>query len=350
VQDGLYYLVMEYVDGAKTLEEYSKPQELLPIHFVLEVIYKIAKALDHAHRQGVTHRDIKPSNILLTHDNDVKITDYGVALINRDDYSQTQVDGVVGTPAYMSPEQISNDTVTYATDIYSLGVVAYQLLTGVNPFAGYNFQDVYKKVNYYPPPDLTGYRNDLPDGIAAVVKKMMQKDPDKRYRTALDVAADLSVVVDVLAPPEGETGLQDRFEIARSLAFFREFQDTEIWEFLRSFEWMNVPAGTSIIKEREIDDGFYVLAKGVVSVIRNGVVVERIQEGDCFGEMGYVSGARRSASVSAHTDASLIRVNARLIERASTECQNRFLKVFVKTLTGRLSDTTGKLTAGHSVV
>ncbi len=343
-EDHLCYLVMEYVEDAKTLNDFSRPDNLLPVNFVIEVIYKIAKALDHAHRQGVTHRDIKPSNILLTPQNDVKITDYGIALIKREDYSQTQVEGVViGTPSYMSPEQISNATVTYATDIFSLGVIAYQMLTGVNPFSGDNFQEIYQRVNNEQPKELAAYRSDLPEGIDIVVRKMLRKDVDRRYRTALDVAADLSVVVDVLAPTQGETGLQDRFEIARSLAFFREFSDTEIWEFLRSFEWTNVRAGEAIITEDEIDDGFYVLAKGVVSVTKADLVIERIQEGDCFGEMGYVSGARRTASVSAHTDVSLIRVNAKLIERASTECQNRFLKVLVKTLTGRLSETTAAL-------
>ncbi|MDH3714691.1 MAG: serine/threonine-protein kinase [Gammaproteobacteria bacterium] len=344
VENDMFYLVMEYVANARTLAEFARPDKLLPINFVIELIYKISKALDHAHRRGVTHRDIKPSNLLLTKDKDVKVTDYGIALINREDYSQTQVDGVViGTPAYMSPEQISTNTVTYATDVFSLGIVAYQLITGVNPFHGDNFQAIYKRINYEQQKPLSEYRSDLPEGIDIVVKKMLRKEVDQRYRTALDVAADLSVVVDVLTPTKGETGLQERFEIARGLAFFKEFEDAEIWEFLRSFEWKNVPRGTTIIKENEVDDGFFVLAKGVVGVTKNDMVIERIQEGNCFGEMGYVSGAKRSASITADSDVSMIRVNAQLIERASTECQNRFLKVFVKTLTGRLSETTTAL-------
>lgn len=191
-EDHLCYLVMEYVEDAKTLNDFSRPDNLLPVNFVIEVIYKIAKALDHAHRQGVTHRDIKPSNILLTPQNDVKITDYGIALIKREDYSQTQVEGVViGTPSYMSPEQISNATVTYATDIFSLGVIAYQMLTGVNPFSGDNFQEIYQRVNNEQPKELAAYRSDLPEGIDIVVRKMLRKEVDRRYRTALDVAADL---------------------------------------------------------------------------------------------------------------------------------------------------------------
>ncbi len=344
VEGDLFYLVMEYVEAARTLSEFGRPNTLLPINFVIELIYKISKALDHAHRQGVTHRDIKPSNLLLTKDDDVKVTDYGIALINREDYSQTQVDGVViGTPAYMSPEQISTNTVTYATDIFSLGVVAYQLISGVNPFHGDSFQEIYKKINYAQQAPLSQYRSDLPEGIEIVVKKMLRKEVDQRYRTALDVAADLSVVVDVLTPTSGETGLQERFEIARGLAFFKAFDDNEIWEFLRSFEWKTVPRGTTIIKENEVDDGFYVIAKGVVAVTKNNAVIERIQEGNCFGEMGYMAGAKRSASVTADSEVSMIRVNAQLIERASTECQNRFLKAFVKTLTGRLSETTAAL-------
>jgi serine/threonine protein kinase len=235
----------------------------------------------------------------------------------------------------MSPEQISTNTVTYATDVFSLGIVAYQLITGINPFNADNFQAIYKRVNYEQQKPLSEYRSDLPEGIDIVVKKMLRKEVDQRYRTALDVAADLSVVVDVLTPTKGETGLQERFEIARGLAFFKEFEDAEIWEFLRSFEWKNVPRGTTIIKEN--------------AVTKNDMVIERIQEGNCFGEMGYVSGAKRSASITADSDVSMIRVNAQLIERASTECQNRFLKVFVKTLTGRLSETTAALVSQQVV-
>ena len=96
----------------------------------------------------------------------------------------------------MSPEQISNDGVTYATDIFSLGVVAYQLLSGTNPFSGDNFQEIYKKVNYVRQPRLSELRNDLPEGVDVVVNKMLHKEVDKRYRTALDVAAVQGVVMD----------------------------------------------------------------------------------------------------------------------------------------------------------
>ena len=349
VQDDSCYLVMEYVEGTKTLLPHTVSNQLLPLNFVIEVIYKLAKALDHAHRQGVTHRDIKPSNVLLTRDNDVKLADYGIALIDRDDYTQTQVDGVIGTPSYMSPEQISNETVTYSSDIFSLGIVAYQLMTGLNPFKGESFQEIYKKINYTHPPELSEFRSDLPKGISSVVKKMLQKSVDKRYKTALDVAADLSVVVDTLEPTKGETGLDERFKIARSLNFFHDFADAEIWEFIRSFDWESYKAREQIIRQDEIDNSFYVLASGVVSVGKDGVLIERIQEGYCFGEMGYVSGAKRTASVIAHTDVSLIRVNAQLMERASAECQNRFLKVFVNTLTDRLSQTTEALANKHLV-
>ena len=184
----------------------------------------------------------------MTKDKDVKVTDYGIALINREDYSQTQVDGVIiGTPAYMSPEQISTNTVTYATDVFSLGIVAYQLITGVNPFHGDNFQMIYKRVNYKQQKPLSEYRTDLPEGIEIVVKKMLRKEVDQRYRTALDVAADLSVVVDVLTPTKGETGLQERFEIARGVGVFQG---------VRGCRDMGVPAQLRVAGRCSRDDHY----------------------------------------------------------------------------------------------
>ena len=130
----LCYLVMELVEGGETLEGFCKPDTLLPVRVVVGVIYKLAKALDYAHRQGIIHRDIKPSNILRTIDNDVKLADFSIALVNRGDVAETQFDGFMDSPLYMSPEQINEQPVNAQSDLFSLGVVMYQMLTGHHPF------------------------------------------------------------------------------------------------------------------------------------------------------------------------------------------------------------------------
>jgi len=124
------YLVMELIEDAETLDAYCSSDNLMPLPEVIGIVYKIAKALDYAHRQGVIHRDIKPSNILLTQDRDIKLADFSVAMITRSDTMQTQFTGVLGSPLYMSPEQINDESITGRSDIFSLGSLTYQLLTG----------------------------------------------------------------------------------------------------------------------------------------------------------------------------------------------------------------------------
>ena len=132
----IWYIVMEYVAGGRTLYDHCRPGTLLPLEDAVRVIFKCAKALDYAHRRGVVHRDIKPRNILLTEEQEVKIGDFGIALLTHADSTDTQVHGYVGSPLYMSPEQIREDQMTSQTDIFSIGVVMYEMLTGKHPFAG----------------------------------------------------------------------------------------------------------------------------------------------------------------------------------------------------------------------
>ncbi|MGY8815632.1 MAG: serine/threonine-protein kinase, partial [Gammaproteobacteria bacterium] len=130
------------VEGGHTLKKYTKSGKLLPIEKVIEIAFKCAKALDYAHEQGVTHRDIKPSNILITNDTDIKMCDFSIAHINKPDMTETQPSGLRGSPRYMSPEQLREERLDNQTDIYSLGIVIYELLTGQHPFPSANFSEL----------------------------------------------------------------------------------------------------------------------------------------------------------------------------------------------------------------
>ena len=133
---GSPYLVMDYVGEGATLEAFCKGNERLATHRIGEIIYHCARALDYSHRHGVIHRDVKPSNILVTAGGQAKITDFGIA--QRDTFDETQISGLVGSPTYMSPEQIRQLDLNTQTDVYSLGVVMYLLLTGTPPFRASN--------------------------------------------------------------------------------------------------------------------------------------------------------------------------------------------------------------------
>ncbi len=177
VTEDMSYIVMEYIAGG-TLERFCDPQALLPIDKVVEIIFKCTRALDFAQRQGVTHRDIKPANILLTGETDIKISDFGAALLESGDH--TQVSGI-GSPAYMSPEQIKEHPLNHQTDIYSLGVVMYQLLSGHLPFqASNNFSMMYQIASVEPPLP-SSHRREIPLAVDKIVRKAMQKDQTRRY-------------------------------------------------------------------------------------------------------------------------------------------------------------------------
>ena len=171
------YLVMELIENAETLDAYCGSDNLMPLPEVIGIVYKMAKALDYAHRQGVIHRDIKPSNILLTQDRDIKLADFSVAMITRADTMQTQFTGVLGSPLYMSPEQINDQDITGRSDIFSLGSLTYQLLTGTQPFNARSLIAINQKISNDEPPPLAEYRKDLPEELNYTLGRMLKKTP-----------------------------------------------------------------------------------------------------------------------------------------------------------------------------
>jgi len=343
IEDDYYYLVMEYIPEAKTLQVYCRPDSLLPLRDVASIIYNCAKALDYAHRQGIVHRDIKPSNIIQTRNREIKIADFSVALINRDDYMETQLGGLMGSPNYMSPEQITEGKIGSNTDIFSLGVVMFELLTGQHPFRSESINTIIKNITMKNPPPLSEFRNDVPERLELILQRMLHKDPAQRYSMGLDLAAELALIFKDLDSVENEDALRQKFEILKNLRFFQSFTDVDIWELVRACDWRKYKKGEYIIQEGDEDYSFYILLTGIVSVEKNGHHIDYLQVGDCFGEMGYITKAKRTASVIANADVYLIQVNAATLDRANEGTQLRFFKVFVKTLAERLTDTTSEL-------
>ena len=170
---------MEHIQGARTLESYCRPDNLLRIDDVIKIVYKCAKALHYAHKRGVIHRDIKPSNIMLTTDNDVRIIDYGIAILKDADISR--IEGIAGSPSYMSPEQIKSAEISQSSDLYSLGAVMYELLTGFRPFRASTLTRLLNQIIYATAPPVHTLCADVPEELEDIVAKMLQKDPENRY-------------------------------------------------------------------------------------------------------------------------------------------------------------------------
>ena len=337
------YIVMEYITDGETLKKYCTPEVLLPIEKVVEIVFKCAKALDYAHRQGVVHRDIKPSNILVTQDHDVKIGDFSIAQLNKPDMTETQPEGMMGSPRYMSPEQLKEDAITNQSDLFSLGIVMYELLAGKHPFMADNFSRLVTKILHEEPMPLREVRTDIPEVLEVIVQKAMQKNVEDRYSMGLDLATDLSKAFDNLEGPEEDISEQEKFNSIQRLEFFEGFPDAELWEIIRASTWQDYTDNDEIIVEGELDDCFYIIVKGEVAVKKNELSIRTLTEGDCFGEMGYLTKTKRTATIKSDGDTALLKVNSTVISQVSLNCQVRFLKVFLRTLIHRLSATTEKV-------
>jgi len=335
-ESGQYYVVTEFVQGARTLAAYCRPDNLLPIDDVVEIIYKCAKALHYAHTRGVIHRDVKPSNVMLTQSNDVRIIDFGIALLADADVSR--IEGIAGSPSYMSPEQVQSYDLTNRSDIYSLGAVMYELLTGFRPFRASSLNKLLHQIVFATPQPIHALRPEIPEDLENVVARALQKDPERRYRNGLELAADLTRGHQKLRETTAKIDRQEQYSILRRLKFFHDFSQSEIFEVLRASQWRTYSAGDEIVKEGEMDDRFYVIVAGAVSVERNGRSVGELDTGDCFGETSYVTGAKRLATIRAASDVTLMMVSSTLLEQSSANCQLRFNKVFLRNLIGRLQN------------
>ena len=338
-EDGAYYVVTEHIQGARTLAAYCRPDNLLRVDDVVEIIYKCAKALHYAHGRGVIHRDIKPSNIMLTIDNDVRIIDFGIAIVSDSDVSR--IEGIAGSPSYMSPEQVQSEELTPRSDLYSLGAVMYELLTGYRPFRADNLSKLLHQIVYATPPPIHTYRDDLPEDLENVVVRAMLKDPGQRQNTGATMAAELTQVYKDLRQKYDSLDNQEHFDLLRTLTFFHEFSHAEIWEVLRASDWTEYRDGDDIVREGEIDDRFYIIVSGSVTVLANGKVVGDLSSGECFGETSYVRGAKRQASIAASGPVTILRVSSTLMEQVSSSCQLRFNKVFLRSLIQRLQGSGG---------
>ncbi len=185
-EHGLAYIAMEFLKGVE-LTEHVKPGTLLPLAKTLEIMARAADALDCAHQDGIVHRDVKPGNIMYdASDNSVKVTDFGISRLV--DLNATRVGVVLGTPLYMSPEQVMGKQISGLSDLFSLGTTFYQMVSGGLPFTGKTEFDVMCSVVKDPHVDILSLRPDLPPCVCAVINRAMEKNPEDRFQSGGEMA------------------------------------------------------------------------------------------------------------------------------------------------------------------
>jgi serine/threonine-protein kinase len=188
-EQGLSYIAMDYLEG-EPMSGFIKKDKLLPVETVLEMAAQVAEALHYAHSNNVIHRDIKPENIIYNKQTGTPtVTDFGVASLTNANATKTGI--VLGSPSYMSPQQVSGERLDGRSDLYSLGVTVFQLLTGTLPFKAESLSNLMYKIATEKHPDIRKIREDLPNYIATMINKAMQKDLDKRYTDGNQMAAAL---------------------------------------------------------------------------------------------------------------------------------------------------------------
>ena len=340
------YLVMEYVPG-KTLDEHASTGTLLPLVKVVEIIFKCIRALEYAFQHGVIHRDIKPGNILLSNDGETKVGDFGASFQQRLVDHTTQIRNV-GSPAYMSPEQLRAEKLTHQTDIYSLGVTMFRLLTGRLPYeTGSHVALAYAILNT-PPPRPSTHRLDLPALLDDIVMKAIAKDPAERYRSWLDFGKDvtrafMSLRADMTTPAPASDS--ERFGKLREMPFFKDFGEVELWEVVRVATWQQIDPGTVLMRENEQGDSFYVLVEGEVEVSLLGKPLTVLKPGACFGEILYFADSveRRTTTVTAKSRITVLHIKAAALRVATPACQVGFNKAFMRVLVERLAQANRQL-------
>ncbi|MDR3220843.1 MAG: protein kinase [Candidatus Accumulibacter sp.] len=338
IEDDRAYIVMEYVEG-RALDYYCPINRLLPMHRAVGIVFKCCLALDHAFRQGVVHRDIKPANILIDNEDNPKLTDFGLALnlhkdMNRD---STFIMGV-GSPAYMSPEQIKNYPLNQKTDLYSLGVVLFQLLTGRLPFRAANHGALTYKIVNMDPPSVCDLNPNLPEGLNPILKKALEKDLYNRYRNGAEFAKDLSTVRYQMYDENDTQQDTDHFNVLREMEFFHEFEDIELWEVLRISVWREVSDKVTLIKEGDSHRSFGVIIDGFVEVSIEGKSLCRLGSGEVVGEMAYLhpSDAKRMATVVTLEKTLFLEINSAALDLASEELLERFRKTLLSCMLARM--------------
>ena len=334
LEDASGYIAIEYVPGG-TLTPYTEPGRLLPIEDVIEIAFKCCGALDYAFREGVIHRDVKPANLMLAGGTMVKVADFGAALLRRAENTQI---ADIGTPLYMSPEQVRSRELNHQSDQFSLGVVLYELLTGVRPFARKGLNAVFDAVvNAEPAPPST-HRAELDPELDRILMRMLQKSPANRYPGWAELALDLAGIGRLSRFKQAITD-REKFSSLRAFPHLGGLSDADVWEIVHASQWRRVPSQEVIVREGDTGGSLMFLARGELKVTKQGRLLNLLRTGEYFGEMAYVKGGDmvRQATVEAVSDVLIAEFEPGSIQKLGKDCQLHLSLALMHTLVDRLA-------------
>ncbi len=327
------HIAMELVTGGE-LAAHATPEKLLPVADVLQIGFKCCGALEYAAKEGIVHRDIKPANIMIASGTEVKIADFGAAILKKSQVVQT---AQMGSPYYMSPEQIQNKDLTFHSDMYSMGVVMYELLVGKKPFIAANLEQLLEKIIKYDPLPPSEARKELPKEVDPIVLRALKKEPAQRYPTWAEFALELSRLGPKVLPP-GAIPDSEKYVELKKVPMLASLSDAEIWELARAGKWSRIPKAKPIVKEKDKGTSFFFLAEGQAKVTRGGRLLNMVGAAEFIGEMAYIAGGEaRHATVESHTDMLLAGIMPGALAKMSLGAQLQLTRALVRNVSDRLA-------------
>ncbi len=311
--EDLNYLVMEVVDG-ESLKEYGKGKTLLPVHEALRVVCACCRALDYSHSQGILHRDIKPANIMLAENGDVKLLDFGIAVSIREGGGLKNKGPTLGTPNYMSPEQILGRELGSPSDFYSLATVLFELLTGRQLFKAKKVKDLFRTVVHKRAPKLHDIRPDLPVELSNVIAKALEKKPEDRFQTGGEMADALEPFEEIFRVVEKRPEAQQR--LIRQLQgqeFFATFSELEIAHLLEHVDVRSFAPSETMINVGDDQRRIMIVTDGLAKMQSDGHYLRMLGEGQCFGETGFINGGAQKHRIEALTSVNVLELSAEML-------------------------------------
>lgn len=333
----LNYLVMEAVEG-QSLKSFGKGEAPLPVHRALEIIVECCHALDYSHSQDIIHRDIKPANIMLGDDGAVKILDFGIAVGLTGEAGLSKQGPTLGTPNYMSPEQILGKDLTPASDLYSLATVLFELLTSRQLFKAQKVKDLFRTVVHQVAPRLNDIKPSLPTELADVVAKALEKKPERRYQSGAEMAEDLVPFIERYRIVEERPIAQQRFiKQLQKQQFFNTFTEVEIAQLLELVRVRTFGPGDRLIDAGDVERRLFVVTHGAVKVSENDTLIRVCGEGQCLGELGFIHGTPEAKTMQALTDVNVLEVSADSLSELPPKVHLHYYRVISDVLVARLA-------------
>ena len=342
----LNYLVMEVIEG-RSLKEYGKGKAPLPVHRALSAIVDCCRALDYSHARGILHRDIKPANVMLSSSGSAKLLDFGIAVGLDADAGLARKAPVLGTPNYMSPEQILGRELTPASDLYSLSAVMFELLCGRQLFKAKKVKELFRIVVNHPAPRLDSVKPELPAALADILERALAKDPTERFQSGSELAAALAPLVERFRIVEQRPPAQRRFirELQRQ-SFFEGFADVEIARLLELVRVRSFRPGEPLLVPTDAGRRLMILTDGIARVTEAGDLIGVIGQGESIGELGFINGMPDPRSIVALTHVNVLEISSESLSELPPKVHLHYYRAISDRLVKRHASD-GRLALDH---